>query len=134
MKNQNGFTLIEVLLVVIILGLLASMVLPRLVGRAEEARVEIARTDIESGLSEVLDLYELDNGKYPLSLQDLITKPTGADNWKGPYLKKKQLPKDPWGRDYLYRHPGVQNADSYDLFSAGNDGAEGSEDDITNWK
>ncbi len=133
MKNKAGFTLIEVLLVVVILGLLSSMVVPRLVGRAEDARNEIAKTDISAGIAEVLDLYELDNGIYPNTLKDLYVKPSSARNWKGPYLKKKADPTDPWGSPYIYRFPGINNSDAYDLYSAGKDGADGSDDDITNW-
>lgn len=132
--NKKGFTLIEILLVVVILGLLSSMIVPRLVGRAGEARLKIARTDIDSGIAEVLDLYELDTGKYPASLSDLITQPAGVKNWKGPYIKKKILPKDPWGNEYIYKFPGTHNQDGYDLHSMGPDGVDGSDDDITNWK
>ncbi|MBN1492752.1 MAG: type II secretion system major pseudopilin GspG [Candidatus Omnitrophica bacterium] len=134
MNNKKGFTLIEILLVVVILGILSGMIIPRLVGRAEETRIKVARTDIEAGLSEVLDLYELDNGKYPAALQDLLVRPAGAKNWNGPYVKKKVLPKDPWGNDYIYRFPGQNNQDGYDLLSGGPDGAEGGNDDITNWE
>ncbi|MFC1808827.1 type II secretion system major pseudopilin GspG [Candidatus Omnitrophota bacterium] len=134
MKKSKGFTLIEILLVVVILGILSGMIIPRLVGRAEQTRIKIARTDIEAGLAEILDLYELDNGKYPSSLQDLITQPGGTRNWSGPYLKKKVLPKDPWGNPYLYRFPGHHNSDGYDLISSGSDGVEGGSDDIVNWE
>jgi general secretion pathway protein G len=134
MKDHKGFTLIEILLVVVILGILSGMIIPRLVGRAEQTRVKVARTDIEAGLAEVLDLYELDNGKYPVALQDLVTKPSGARNWNGPYIKKKEIPKDPWGNPYVYRFPGHNNPDGYDLLSGGPDGAEGGNDDIANWE
>jgi len=131
-RNQKGFTLIEILLVVIIIGILVSLVAPRLAGRSEEARKQAAKADIEGGLSLALDLYEVDNGSYPSDLEDLIRKRGNAANWRGPYLKRG-IPKDPWGSSYIYRNPGTQNSGSYDLFSPGSDKQEGTEDDIVNW-
>ncbi len=133
LNNERGFTLIELLIVVIILGILASLAVPRLAGRSEEARVQAARADIEGGISLALDLYEVDLGRYPAKLDDLITRPESSDRWKGPYLKKG-LPKDPWGSEYIYRFPGTHNPDTYDLFSVGSDKQSGSSDDIVNWK
>lgn len=132
MRNERGFTLIEILIVVIILGVLASIVVPRLAGRTEEARLQAARSDIEGGISLALDLYEADNGRYPRSLDGLIKKPAEARRWKGPYLKKG-LSKDPWNNAYVYRFPGTRNPELYDLSSAGFDGKEGTDDDVTNW-
>ncbi len=132
-KSQKGFTLIEILLVVIIIGILVSLVAPRLAGRSEEARKQAAKADIDGGISLALDMYEIDNGRYPGKLDDLLSKPSDAVNWKGPYLKKG-LPKDPWGSAYSYRIPGSRNTESYDLFSPGPDKQEGTQDDITNWK
>lgn len=132
MRKELGFTLIEIMLVVIILGILAAMVVPRLTGRSDEARRSVAKTDIESNLALAIDLFEVDTGEFPSSLDDLIREPSGGTNWKGPYLKKK--PVDPWGRAYAYRFPGEHNEDSYDLFSTGKDGAEGGDDDVTNWE
>src|SRR3989338_1129755 len=103
-KNQKGFTLIEIMLVVIIIGVLAAMVIPNLSGRGEQARRAAAKADIEANLSAALDLYELDNGRYPTTEQGLaalVQKPVAAPeplHWKGPYLKKKRIPQDPWGR------------------------------------
>jgi general secretion pathway protein G len=131
--NSRGFTLIEILLVVIIIGILVSLVAPRLAGRSEEARKQAAKADIDGGLALAIDLYEVDNGVYPSKLDDLVSKPGDASNWKGPYLKKG-LPKDPWGNAYAYSFPGSHNAESYDLFSPGRDKQEGSEDDIVNWE
>ncbi|MBI2870633.1 MAG: type II secretion system major pseudopilin GspG [Candidatus Omnitrophica bacterium] len=134
LRNQKGFTLIELTLVVLIIAALAAMVGPRLVGRAEDARVAAAQADIKSNLSTVLDLYEMDNGSYPESLVHLWQNPGSdrASKWRGPYLKKKS-PRDPWGNEYQYRSPGEHNTEDYDLYSMGPDG-EVSEDDITNWE
>lgn len=129
--NRKGFTLIEIMLVVIILGVLAAMVVPRLTGRSDEARKSVAKTDIESNIPLALDLYEVDTGSYPDDLASLTAAPSGITNWKGPYLKKKPL--DPWGRPYTYKYPGDQNEGSYDLSSNGKDGVAGNEDDVNNW-
>lgn len=126
MKRREGFTLIELMLVVIIIGVLVAMVMPRLAGRSQEARIAAAKADIFAHISNALDLYELDNGEYPNNLNVLLDK-TG----KGPYLKRK--PIDPWKRPYKYNSPGKHNND-YDLYSLGPDGQEGSSDDITNWE
>lgn len=128
MKQKNGFTLIELMLVVIIIGVLVAMVMPRLAGRSQEARLAAAKADIFSNISTALDLYELDNGKYPQGLDELLKKSEG----KGPYLKRK--PIDPWKRPYKYKSPGTHNTEDYDLYSLGPDGQEGSGDDITNWE
>ena len=130
--QKKGFTLIEIMLVVIILGILAAMVVPKLTGRSDEARRSVAKTDIESNLALAIDLYEVDIGTYPDSLDDLLRAPSDATNWKGPYLKKKPL--DPWGKPYIYRFPGEHNEDAYDLSSSGKDGAEGGTDDVANWE
>ncbi|HNV85999.1 MAG TPA: type II secretion system major pseudopilin GspG [Candidatus Omnitrophota bacterium] len=131
--DRKGFTLIELLIVIIILGILASLAIPRLAGRTEEARIQAARSDIEGGLSTALDLYEMDMGKYPARLEDLIRKPAGGSRWKGPYFKKRNIPLDPWKHPYVYRFPGTNNNSEYDLSSNGPDGIEGNQDDITNW-
>jgi general secretion pathway protein G len=134
--DPRGFTLIEIMLVVIIIGVLVAMVAPRLAGRSQEAKEAAARADINSHLSAALDMFELHNGRYPSSQEGLAalrTAPPGATEWKGPYLKRS-VPMDPWGKPYIYRSPGQHNRDDYDLFSAGPDGAEGTADDVTNWK
>ena len=107
------------------------MVVPKLTGRSEDARKSVAKSDIESNLALVLDLYETDNGAYPASLGELLSAPSDALSWKGPYLKKKPL--DPWGHEYVYKYPGSRNSDGYDLSSNGKDGAEGGSDDVANW-
>ena len=137
-SHKGGFTLIEILLVVIILGVLVAMVAPNLFGRGEQAKIAAAKADIESNLSTTLDLYELDNGHYPTTTQGLKAlneKPTASpvpSNWNGPYLKRKRIPLDPWKNEYQYICPGNHNTESYDLFSWGPDGVE-SPDDIMNW-
>lgn len=137
-RTKSGFTMIEVMLVVIIIGILAAMVIPNLAGRGRQARTSAAKADIEANLTTALDLYELDNGRYPTTEQGLaalIQKPNSSplpNNWNGPYLKKKRAPLDPWSREYSYVSPGIHNIDSFDLFSLGPDGSE-SADDVTNW-
>ena len=136
-RRARGFTLIELMLVVIIISALVAMVAPRLAGRSEEARRSIAEADIKGNLTLALKLYEVDNGRYPSTeqgLQALLEKPASPPapkNWKGPYLE--QEPLDPWKKPYGYRYPGTHPPRDYDLFSLGPDGTE-SEDDIVNWK
>ena len=133
MKKRGGFTLIELMLVVIIIGALVAMVMPRLTGRGEQARVAAAKADIMSNIATGLKLYELDNGEFPSTeegLNALLVKPSSATNWHGPYLEKK--PIDPWGREYKYKYPGEHRTADYDLYSLGKDGVE-SDDDVKNW-
>lgn len=139
-KNKNkirvfkGFTLIELMLVVVIIGALVAMVMPRLTGRGEQARAAAASADINANIATALKLYELDNGSFPNTqegLNALLTKPSSAKNWNGPYLERK--PIDPWGREYMYKSPGEHRKTDYDLYSLGRDGVEGA-DDVTNWE
>ena len=137
--NQKGFTLIEILVVVIIIGVLAALVIPKFAGRTEQAREAAAKTQIESLFGSALDMYEADNGFYPSSeqgLEALVLQPTTEPvpkTWKGPYLKKNEIPQDPWGKPYAYVYPGTHNTSGYDLYSIGPDGQEGTDDDINNW-
>ncbi|MFA5115757.1 MAG: type II secretion system major pseudopilin GspG [Candidatus Omnitrophota bacterium] len=125
--RRSGFTFVEILLVVVIIGILASMVLPRFVGRSEQARQQVALSDINSSIATALDMYELDNGVYPDKLGDLLEKPGELKSWSGPYLKKK--PVDPWGREYIYK-PSADKKD-YELITYGRDGVSGGDDDVT---
>ena len=111
-------------------------VMPRLVGRSEQARVSAAKADINANISLGLDMFEMDVGRYPTSeegLASLRANPSSLPGWKGPYLKKE--PKDPWGRPYVYKAPGIHNND-YDLYSMGTNGVDdnGAGDDIGNWQ
>ncbi len=131
--RTGGFTLIELLLVLVILGVLAAIVVPKFAGRTEQARTTAANSQI-STFGTVLDAFEVDNGYYPKGkngIQDLVSQPRDARKWNGPYLK--EVPKDPWGNDYIYECPGKNNPTSYDVMSMGPDGRVGGDDDITNW-
>ncbi|MCM8813474.1 MAG: type II secretion system major pseudopilin GspG [Candidatus Omnitrophica bacterium] len=131
--KRHGFTLIELMLVVVIIGALAAMVLPRLAGRSEQARTAAAKADISANIATGLKLYELDNGAFPTTeegLNALLNKPVSAPNWNGPYLERP--PVDPWGKPYQYKSPGQHRPQDYDLYSLGRDGAE-SQDDVVNW-
>ena len=137
LKPLTGFTLIELMLVVMIIATLAALVVPKFTGRAEQAKSAAARTDIMVNIPTALDLYELDNGFFPSTEQGLdalriqpSSSPVPA-KWNGPYIKKK--PIDPWGNPYHYVSPGTHNRNSYDLYSFGKDNAEGGKDDVNNW-
>jgi general secretion pathway protein G len=138
-RLQAGFTLIEIMVVVVIIGLLAAFIVPQVMGRVDEARVTKVKGDIQK-LETALSLYRLDTARYPSTEQGLLAlvkKPDDPNvrNWKaGGYLQR--LSKDPWGSDYRYAYPGTHGAE-YDLYSVGPDGQEGSEDtdkdNVGNW-
>ena len=130
-NSRRGFTLTELMLVVVIIGILAALVIPKIAGNSERARQTAATADINGGIKSALGQYEIDNGFYPKSLQDLLVQPSNAKNWHGPYLDK--LPVDPWSNPYIYYFPGKHNQTGYDLLSVGPDGKEGTDDDIVNW-
>jgi general secretion pathway protein G len=136
LNQKHGFTLVELLIVMIILGLLAALVGPKMFGKVGASKQKAAKAQI-SLLETALDTYRLDTGKYPATdqgLQALRVKPGGVENWDGPYLAKK-VPLDPWGHAYEYRYPGEHG--DYEIISYGADGksgGEGEDSDIVNWK
>lgn len=134
-RGHGGFTLVELLLVLTILGILAALVVPKFSGRTEQAKLTAAQTQI-SNFGTALDQFEVDTGAYPKGrngLNDLLFLPRDAQNWHGPYLKIDVIPNDPWQHPYVYECPGKHNPTSYDLYSAGPDGRTGTEDDVCNW-
>ncbi len=138
---MRGFTLIELLVVIVIIGVLAAVVGPRFFGRTEQGKIAAARSQIEN-MAIALDNYQLDTGYYPSTqqgLQALVQQPSGqppARGWRGPYLKAQNIPKDPWGSDFVFLSPGKVNANWYDLVSLGKDraaGGDGDASDIANY-
>jgi general secretion pathway protein G len=137
MMNQRknpGFTLIELMLVMVILVVLAAVVVPKFTNRSEQAREAAAKTDIRN-IETALSTFEIDNGRFPSAdegLAALFEEPQNARSWKGPYLMRG-MPKDPWGTPYVYRYPATISKSGYDLLSCGPDRREGGDDDIGNW-
>ncbi len=134
-RSSRGFTLIELIVVMVILGLLAALVGPRIFGKVEKAKQSAVKTEIEM-LGQALDLFRLDLGRYPTTEEGLqaLREDPGIDNWDGPYVKKA-IPKDPWKYDLHYQSPGEHG--DYDLYSFGADGSSGGEGenkDITSWE
>lgn len=133
--RTSGFTLIELMLVLVILATLSAIVVPRFTGQSKKAKITAAKTQI-SQLAVALDAFEIDVGRYPTNVEGLrvlVERPTAeGESWQGPYLSKG-IPMDPWENEYVYRSPGQYNQDGYDLYSYGPDGKLGGDDDITNW-
>jgi general secretion pathway protein G len=135
-KQMAGMTLIEILVVLVLIGVVLGIVGGNFIGRGEKAKADAAKIEIGQ-IGQTLDLFKLEVGRYPTSqegLQALISAPPGVNNWNGPYWKKNEIPKDPWGNEYKYATPGQHGA--YDLLSYGADGKEGGEGpnkDINNW-
>lgn len=135
LRRPRGFTLIEIMVVVVVIGILAALVLPNVMGRIDQANITKAKQDIRA-YGVALDTYRMDNFKYPSTdqgLRALLEPPSDAKNWRGPYVKGG-LKKDPWGNDYHYVYPGQRG--EYDLYTLGADnqeGGEGIDADIGNW-
>lgn len=135
-NSKMGFTLIELLVVIIVLGLLAALVAPRMFGKVGKAKQNTARAQMEN-FSTALDAFRLDNGRLPSTAEGLAAlrvRPANLPNWDGPYLSK-EIPKDPWGRPYIFKSPGEHG--DYDIISYGADGApggDGENKDIVSWK
>lgn len=137
-RTRKGFTLLEILLVVGLLALLAAFVVPSLVGQADKARIDLARTAVgpNGPLSNAIDLYKVNVGQWPEDLKYLYEKPQDDDIAKK-WIQGIKDPgglKDPWGKDYQYKAPGDKNKDGVDLWSMGPDGIDGTEDDVVNWE
>ena len=126
-SRQCGFTLIEILIVVAIIGLIAALIGPNLMGRFEKSKEEITKAQVEM-LSSAVQAFMIDMRRYPNSLEELIK--STDQQWRGPYLSKLSIPKDPWGRDYQFKFPGDHGP--FDLYSLGPDGKLGDKS-ITNW-
>ncbi len=134
-RQKAGFTLIELLLVLVILGILAAIVVPKFSGRTEQARSTATQSQIAT-FGTALDSFEVDTGAYPKGkngLNELVQQPNNSQSWRGPYLKN-EIPKDPWGNDYIYECPGKHNTSSYDITSMGPNGQLGGDDDVSNWQ
>ena len=136
-KRPSGFTLVELLVVLAILGLLASLVGPPLMNQFGKSKTKAAKLQIEE-LSGALDMYRLEIGRYPTSeegLEALAKKPGDAANWNGPYIKKGNVPKDPWGFEYQYRYPGEQGGtDIWSLGADNREGGDGENSDVKSWE
>ena len=132
-KQQRGFTLVELLLVLVILGLIAGLVLPNVIGKAEGQKSKTAALQVKNLQQRVYEYY-MDTNSMPSSLEDLVSEPGGTDGWNGPYIQKSAT-KDPWGRDYEMKAPGEHG--DIDIWSYGADGQPGGEDsakDVNSWE
>jgi len=136
-RPQRGFTFLEIMLVVMIIGLLAAIVGPRIVSQGEKARKKTTALQIQA-ISAGLKMYALDNGSFPNTqqgLQALLVKPSDVDQnvWDGPYIDATQVPRDGWGREFKFVSPGTHGGNGFDLSSVGADGVENTADDVVNW-
>jgi general secretion pathway protein G len=139
-RRDSGFTLIEIMVVLVIIAILGALIAPQILGQVDEARIKATKLDIRS-LSTALDMYQMDNFRYPTTdqgLEALVRKPDDPSvrNWRAQgYLRSKTVPKDQWGNDYIYLQPG-QHGGGYDLYTLGADGqpgGEGTDEDLGNW-
>lgn len=132
-RFRKGFTFLEIMFVVVIIGILLALVGPRLAGRTQEARITATRTQMH-GIDQAIKNFEMDMGRFPRELDELIDPRSGdEDMWRGPYLDSDVVPTDQWNEDFLYKAPGDNNRRGFDLYSKGPDRQENTEDDITNW-
>lgn len=134
-RHAQGFSILELLLVLVILAVLSAIVGVRFAGQSAKAKVTAAKTQLRD-FKTALGTYELQVGTYPTTQQGLdalIEEPSDAEGWSGPYLETDTVPKDQWGNDWQYRYPGTHNTEGFDLSSYGPDGRAGGSDDIANW-
>jgi len=133
-NRRRGFTFLEIMFVVVIIGVLLALVGPRIAGRSQKAKITATQQQI-ANLEQGIKTFELDNGAFPEKLEDIVND-TGDDSWDGPYLAKEDLPQDAWNNDFNYKVPGDENEFSFDLWSNGPNGTNdrGDQDDIVNWK
>ncbi len=137
-RRRGAFTLLEVLIVIVLIGVLAALVVPNLWGVAESRKVEIAKSMVNSGLNGTLNVFMGVMGRFPKELKELVEAPDDekdAKKWQGsgPFIKSAEELRDPWGNEFTYRYPGEINAKGYDLISPGPDGNVGTDDDVTNF-
>ncbi len=135
-RDTAGFTLLEIMLVVVIMGILMTVAVVKLGGKTKQAQIAATQADVKA-FSQAVALFEMDCGSYPstdLGLQALVVQPPNCTNWKGPYIESGKIKDDPWGHKYMYKCPGEKLPHSYDLYSLGPDGVEGTDDDIGNWQ
>ena len=136
LRADQGFTLVEMLLVLVILSTFAAIIYPNMAKHGLRARLTATKTQMQV-LRTALSQFEMNNDHYPQGrncLLELVQRPRDAKNWRGPYLEKKVVPKDAWGHDFIYDCPGKHSPESYDIVSLGPDGIDGTEDDIANWQ
>ncbi|CAN5344851.1 type II secretion system major pseudopilin GspG [soil metagenome] len=131
-RHSRGFTFLEIMFVVVIIGILLALVGPRLVGKTQSARITATAAQI-NGVEAGIKNYEMDMGTLPKKLDDLVQEESEDKQYKGPYLGSDEVPKDAWGEEFIYKAPGDHHKRGYDIWSKGPDKQENTEDDIVNW-